>query len=179
MSLTDAARMVRENAYAPYSRFKVGAAIRAASGQVYVGCNVENVAYPEGTCAEAGAIAAMVAAGETQLVEVCVIADSPDPVPPCGGCRQKLAEFDDPALMKVFAAGGIGVIALPMVARHEAGTRYDLQHLGTAESVRETYQIISPDRRMTHPAVLTMSKQARETVFGAGGGVIGLPVEVR
>ncbi|MCB2137299.1 MAG: cytidine deaminase [Rhodobacteraceae bacterium] len=95
MSLTDAARMVRENAYAPYSRFKVGAAIRAASGQVYVGCNVENVAYPEGTCAEAGAIAAMVAAGETQLVEVCVIADSPDPVPPCGGCRQKLAEFGD------------------------------------------------------------------------------------
>ncbi|MGD9748661.1 MAG: LysR family transcriptional regulator [Verrucomicrobiales bacterium] len=90
-----------------------------------------------------------------------------------------VAEFDDPALMKVFAAGGIGVIALPMVARHEAGTRYDLQHLGTAESVRETYQIISPDRRMTHPAVLTMSKQACETVFGAGGGVIGLPAEVR
>src|SRR5690606_6414541 len=54
---------------------------------------VENVAYPEGTCAEAGAIAAMVAAGETELIEVAVIADSPAPVPPCGGCRQKLAEF--------------------------------------------------------------------------------------
>ncbi|MDH5531173.1 MAG: cytidine deaminase [Paracoccaceae bacterium] len=93
MSLLDAARDVRENAYAPYSRFKVGAAIRSASGRVYVGCNVENVAYPEGTCAEAGAIAAMVAAGETALAEVCVIADSPEPVPPCGGCRQKLAEF--------------------------------------------------------------------------------------
>ncbi len=93
MSLLDAARAVRENAYVPYSRFKVGAAIRGASGAVHVGCNVENVAYPEGTCAEAGAIAAMVAAGETVIAEVCVIADSPVPVTPCGGCRQKLAEF--------------------------------------------------------------------------------------
>lgn len=93
MSLMDAARAVRERAYAPYSRFKVGAAIRGASGTVYSGCNVENVAYPEGTCAEAGAIAAMVAAGETRIAEVLVIADSPEPVPPCGGCRQKIAEF--------------------------------------------------------------------------------------
>jgi cytidine deaminase len=93
MTLLKAATDVRENAYAPYSHFRVGAAIRAASGRVYVGCNVENVAFPEGTCAEAGAIAAMVAAGETELHEVCVIADSPEPVPPCGGCRQKLAEF--------------------------------------------------------------------------------------
>ncbi|MBN7784905.1 cytidine deaminase [Enemella evansiae] len=92
-SLADAARVVRENAYAPYSRFKVGAALRSRSGAVYAGCNVENVAYPEGTCAEAGAIAAMVAAGETAIAEVYVIADSPDPVPPCGGCRQKLKEF--------------------------------------------------------------------------------------
>jgi len=93
MSLIQAATEVRENAYAPYSKFKVGAAVRAASGAVYVGCNVENVAYPEGTCAEAGAIAAMVAAGETVINEVAVIADSPVPVTPCGGCRQKLAEF--------------------------------------------------------------------------------------
>ena len=93
MSLKIAATAVRMNAHAPYSNFKVGAAIRAASGQVYVGCNVENVAYPEGTCAEAGAIAAMVAAGETTLTEVFVIADCPSPIPPCGGCRQKLAEF--------------------------------------------------------------------------------------
>ena len=91
--LLSAARAVRENAYAPYSRFKVGAAVRGASGRIYPGCNVENVAYPEGTCAEAGAIAAMVAAGETELTEVCVFADSPVPVSPCGGCRQKLAEF--------------------------------------------------------------------------------------
>lgn len=93
MTLLEAATAVRENAYAPYSRFKVGAAIRAASGRIYTGCNVENVAYPEGTCAEAGAIAAMVAAGETRIAEALVIADSPEPVPPCGGCRQKLAEF--------------------------------------------------------------------------------------
>ena len=93
MSLKDAALRVRENAHAPYSNFKVGAALRAASGEVYVGCNVENVAYPEGTCAEAGAIAAMVAAGDTVLTEVYVVAGSPMPVTPCGGCRQKLAEF--------------------------------------------------------------------------------------
>ncbi len=93
MTLKQSATAVRENAHAPYSGFKVGAAIRAASGTVYAGCNVENVAYPEGTCAEAGAIAAMVAAGETTLIEVYVMADSPAPVPPCGGCRQKLAEF--------------------------------------------------------------------------------------
>ena len=96
MSDTDlkaTATAIRDKAYAPYSNFKVGAAIRGASGRVYPGVNVENVAYPEGTCAEAGAIAAMVAAGETEIVEAYVIADSAHPVPPCGGCRQKLAEF--------------------------------------------------------------------------------------
>jgi cytidine deaminase len=93
MSLIDSARAVRENAHAPYSKFKVGAALRAGSGAVYLGCNVENVAYPEGTCAEAGAIAAMVAGGDTSIAEIAVIADSPKPVSPCGGCRQKIAEF--------------------------------------------------------------------------------------
>ena len=93
MSLLSAATEVREKAYAPYSRFKVGAALRTVDGTVYVGCNVENVAYPEGTCAEAVAIAAMLAGGETRIAEVCVIADSPEQVPPCGGCRQKIAEF--------------------------------------------------------------------------------------
>jgi len=93
MSLKQAALSARENAHAPYSRFKVGAAVRAASGTIYAGCNVENVSYPEGTCAEAGAIAAMVAAGETELTEVYVVAGSPMPVSPCGGCRQRLAEF--------------------------------------------------------------------------------------
>jgi cytidine deaminase len=91
--LRQAAIAVRANAHAPYSGFKVGAALRGASGTIYLGCNVENVAYPEGTCAEAGAIAAMVAAGETTFTQAYVVAGSPLPVTPCGGCRQKLAEF--------------------------------------------------------------------------------------
>ncbi|WP_415233340.1 cytidine deaminase [Pseudorhodobacter sp.] len=96
MSLLKAATAVRENAYAPYSRFKVGAALRSTAGNIYVGANVENVAYPEGTCAEAGAIAAMCAGGEYQIAELLVISDSPMPVTPCGGCRQKIAEFAGP-----------------------------------------------------------------------------------
>ena len=93
MSLLDHARAVRDRAYAPYSQFKVGAAIRATSGAIHTGVNVENAAYPEGTCAEAGAIAAMIIAGDTEIAEVAVIADATVPVAPCGGCRQKLAEF--------------------------------------------------------------------------------------
>lgn len=94
---------VRENAHAPYSNFKVGAALRGASGAIYRGCNVENVAYPEGTCAEAGAIAAMVAAGETEFSEAYVVAGSPLPVTPCGGCRQKLAEFGAGEVLVIMA----------------------------------------------------------------------------
>ena len=69
-----AASQVRLKAYVPYSNFSVGAALRTVSGAIYVGCNVENVAYPEGTCAEAGAIAAMCAGGEYEIAEVAVIA---------------------------------------------------------------------------------------------------------
>ncbi len=93
MSLRQAALDVQKQAYAPYSNFNVGAAIRTASGKVFAGCNVENIAYPEGTCAEAGAIAAMAAAGEREISEVYVVAGGDRPVAPCGGCRQKLAEF--------------------------------------------------------------------------------------
>lgn len=91
--LREAAKAVRKNAYAPYSNFKVGAAMRAKSGKVFVGANVENVSYPIGTCAEEAALAAMIAAGETEVIEAYVIADSPEPVPPCGACRQRLKEF--------------------------------------------------------------------------------------
>lgn len=131
MTLLDAAREVREMAYVPYSRFKVGAAVRGASGAIYRGCNVENVAYPEGTCAEAGAIAAMVAAGETELIEVAVIADSPSPVPPCGGCRQKLAEFgrhDTPVLL----ATTDGATLATTVGELLPG-RFDAGHMAKAE----------------------------------------------
>jgi len=93
VTLLEAALAARANAYAPYSGFAVGAAIRAEDGRIFAGCNVENAAYPEGTCAEAGAIAAMVAAGARRIAEVCVVAEAPEPVTPCGGCRQKLAEF--------------------------------------------------------------------------------------
>ena len=93
MDLISHAAAVRLNAHAPYSGFKVGAALISTGGTLHLGCNVENVAYPEGTCAEAGAIAAMIAGGDIAIAEVAVIADSPEPVSPCGGCRQKLAEF--------------------------------------------------------------------------------------
>lgn len=104
MDLFSAAKAVRENAYAPYSKFKVGAALATPGGAVFTGCNVENAAYPEGTCAEAGAIAAMAAAGEREIAEILVIADAPEPVTPCGGCRQKIAEFAKPEA-KVILAG--------------------------------------------------------------------------
>ena len=104
--LRQAACAVRENAHAPYSGFHVGAALRTRAGTVFVGCNVENAAYPEGTCAEAGAIAAMVAAGEREIAEAYVVAGSETPVAPCGGCRQKLVEFgagDVPVTMATLA----------------------------------------------------------------------------
>ncbi len=88
-----AARAAMARAYAPYSRFKVGAAVRGASGRLYAGCNVENAAYPQGWCAEASAIAAMVMAGETCIVEAAVMGGGEAPCTPCGGCRQKLHEF--------------------------------------------------------------------------------------
>ena len=94
-TIKDAALKVRTNAYAPYSGFQVGAALKSKEGKIFVGVNVENAAYPEGTCAEAGAIAAMIAAGHTRIKEAYVVADCPDPIPPCGGCRQKIAEFAD------------------------------------------------------------------------------------
>lgn len=92
-ALIDAARAVRERAYAPYSRFAVGAAVLDEQGRVHAGCNVENAAYPQGWCAEASALAAMVAAGGRRVLAVAVCAEAAEPVTPCGGCRQKLREF--------------------------------------------------------------------------------------
>lgn len=110
MSLFQQALKVRELAHAPYSKFKVGAAIRTATGKIFVGCNVENIAYPEGSCAEAGAISAMIAGGEKQIEEIIVVADSPVPVSPCGGCRQKIAEFSS-ADTSVLIAGLDGEVS--------------------------------------------------------------------
>jgi cytidine deaminase len=91
--LFEAARAVREFAYAPYSHFAVGAALRTVDGRVFVGTNVENSAYPVGTCAEAGAIAAMIAGSGTRIDEIVVVAASETPIAPCGACRQRLREF--------------------------------------------------------------------------------------
>ena len=94
--LVAAAIAARHSSYAPYSRFAVGAAVRTAEGAIHAGCNVENAAYPEGTCAEAGAIAAMVLAGHRRVAELVVAGPAGAPCPPCGGCRQKLREFAGP-----------------------------------------------------------------------------------
>ena len=97
--LLEAAKNVRRNAYAPYSQYQVGAALLDEVGRVHTGCNVENSAFPEGTCAEANAIAAMVAAGGRRIAAIAVAGgrDELEPCTPCGGCRQKIAEFADPA----------------------------------------------------------------------------------
>jgi cytidine deaminase len=91
--LFDAARAARERAYAPYSRFAVGAAIISESGLVHAGCNVENAAYPQGSCAEAGAISAMIVAGERRIRHIVVVGAGEELVTPCGGCRQRIREF--------------------------------------------------------------------------------------
>ena len=83
-------------AYCPYSQYRVGAALRTVSGSVIAGCNVENAAYPLGSCAESGAIAAMVLAGDHEIVEVVGVTDGDEPGTPCGGCRQRLREFAGP-----------------------------------------------------------------------------------
>jgi cytidine deaminase len=92
-ALFEAARAVQAKAYAPYSRFKVGAAIATPGGRVFAGCNVENAAYPVGSCAEAGAISAMLAAGESRIAEIVVMGEGDSLVTPCGGCRQRIREF--------------------------------------------------------------------------------------
>ncbi|MBU8872618.1 cytidine deaminase [Reyranella sp. MMS21-HV4-11] len=80
-------------AHAPYSKFHVGAALRAEDGSIHGGCNVENAAYPQGLCAEAGAIASLVASGHRRILECVVVGPGPEVITPCGGCRQKLREF--------------------------------------------------------------------------------------
>ena len=96
--LFEAARAAFENAHAPYSNFKVGAAVRTPSGRIFSGANVENASFPEGNCAEASALAAMVAAGERRVTEALVVAAGERLCTPCGGCRQRLAEFAGPDL---------------------------------------------------------------------------------
>jgi len=97
--LIEAARAARENAHAPYSKFKVGAAILGESGRIFAGCNVENAAYPQGQCAESSAIGAMVTAGDRRIRAIVVMggeAGAEEICTPCGGCRQRIREFASP-----------------------------------------------------------------------------------
>lgn len=111
-SLLAAANAARGRAYAPYSRFCVGAALLGEDGAIYAGANVENAAYPQSQCAEASAIGVMVAAGCRGIKAVLVVAETADgaPIAPCGACRQRLAEFAAPGV-KVHMAAPDGVLA--------------------------------------------------------------------
>jgi cytidine deaminase len=108
--LLEAARGALANAHAPYSRFRVGACVRAASGRLYAGCNVENASYGLTQCAESTAIGAMVAAGDREIVEVVLMTERAELCPPCGRCRQQLAEFARPQT-RVYLCGPEGVRA--------------------------------------------------------------------
>jgi len=103
-----AAKAAQAAAYAPYSRFKVGAALRTPDGAIYSGCNVENAAYPQGACAEVGAIAAMALAGKRAIAEILIVADGEALCTPCGGCRQRIREFAGPSAA-IHVAGPEGV----------------------------------------------------------------------
>jgi cytidine deaminase len=105
-----AAKAAQANAYAPYSRFKVGAALRSAEGALFSGCNVENAAYPQGACAEAGGISAMALAGDRRIAEILVVGDGEGLCTPCGGCRQRIREFGDASTI-IRIAGPEGVRA--------------------------------------------------------------------
>lgn len=105
------ARAVRENAYAPYSRFAVGAAVVGASGAVYVGCNVENASYSHTVCAERAAAYAAVAAGEKAITRVVVVTDTVPPASPCGACRQVLFELGPDATVVYANLAGEQVVA--------------------------------------------------------------------
>jgi cytidine deaminase len=108
--LLAAARAVQQNAHAPYSNYRVGAAVLTKSGAIFAGCNVENAAYPQGACAEAGAIGAMCAAGEREIVAVLTVCDGEMLGTCCGGCRQRIREFAGPDT-PIYAADSTGVRA--------------------------------------------------------------------
>jgi cytidine deaminase len=99
--LVGAAWQARDNAYAPYSNFHVGAALLAADGRIFSGCNVENISYGLTNCAERVAMGAAVSAGVREFLAVAVVADTTVPISPCGACRQVLAEFGVPRILLV------------------------------------------------------------------------------
>jgi cytidine deaminase len=125
--MLELARVMKARAYAPYSRFAVGAVVRGESGRLYGGCNVENAAYPQSSCAEAAAITALVAGGERRVTEALVLAGGPDLVTPCGGCRQRLREFaSDATSIHLCGEGEVRTLTLGELLPLSFGPR----HLG-------------------------------------------------
>jgi cytidine deaminase len=122
-ALLRAALAARQQAYAPYSKFRVGAAVLDEAGHIHAGCNVENAAYPQGLCAEASALSAMVLAGGRRARALLVVGDGPALVTPCGGCRQKLREFasDATPVLLADAAGVRQVVTLQQLLPHSFG----------------------------------------------------------
>ncbi|WP_425061282.1 Cytidine deaminase [Sporomusa carbonis] len=104
--LAKAAIKAREQAYAPYSGFKVGAAVQGKSGRIYTGCNIENASYGLSNCAERTAVFKAVSEGERELAAIAVVADTPGPVSPCGACRQVMAEFNIGKIILLNLKGG-------------------------------------------------------------------------
>ena len=105
--LLEAALAARERAYAPYSKFLVGAAVRAESGKIYTGCNIENASYGLTVCAERNALFAAVGAGERKFTALCVVGDTEEPISPCGACRQVMAEFKVPCIILANLQGDV------------------------------------------------------------------------
>lgn len=110
--LYKAAVEARENSYSPYSHFAVGAAVRTAAGKIYKGCNIENGSYGLTVCAERNAIFAAVGAGESELTELCVVADTSGPVSPCGACRQVMSEFKINRIILTILKGDVKEMSL-------------------------------------------------------------------
>ena len=106
------AKRVREFAYCPYSNFAVGAAVLGASGEIYGGCNVENASYSVTNCAERTAIYTAISAGENDILAIAVVAGGANPVPPCGACRQVIAEFRIPHILMANLAGDVKEMTL-------------------------------------------------------------------
>jgi homotetrameric cytidine deaminase len=146
--LVAAARAVMERAYAPYSRYAVGAALRAADGSIHVGANVENAAYPQGSCAEAAAIGALVASGRTRIVEAAVIARADAVCVPCGGCRQRLREFMslDATVHLCSATGAHDTATLEELLPHSFGPEF-LPSEAVMSSERSSGEREARDRR--------------------------------
>lgn len=106
--LFEAAKKAMQFSHSPYSKFPVGAAIRADDGKVYLGANIENLSFPQGWCAEPSAISAMIMGGAKKITEMAVIAEKLALCPPCGGCRQKIAEFATPDT-RIYLCDEVGV----------------------------------------------------------------------